>query len=293
MSRGNKAPIVGILSSSMRENYDEFGVEEYYKKVGATYRNPHFPGIRSCLFIWFNRWWQMEHLNVSRQPDNQILLFDMACGSGEVTLPFAEWWKAGKRIYAESSGSKETPFIDSQPATVPLRRKPQTVSVSLGPEFPPPRVAAADPFTSVAYKDRTSLECSSLSFKEIAEGHFPNIYSDISKVPIQVDNIPENAEGQQSRRSVEMVICSFALHLVENPSELFSLLWELSTYVRWLVVLAPHKKPEIKEGWGWSKWDVDTWQACQVLESAGELLRDRVRCRVYRSLNVQNENQTL
>ena len=75
MSRGNKAPIVGILSSSMRDNYHEFGVEEvrgiipltlrrlivllleqYYKKVGATYRNPHFPGIRSCLFSWFNRY---------------------------------------------------------------------------------------------------------------------------------------------------------------------------------------------------------------------------------------------
>jgi hypothetical protein len=28
MSRGNKAPIVGILSSSMRDNYGEFGVEE-------------------------------------------------------------------------------------------------------------------------------------------------------------------------------------------------------------------------------------------------------------------------
>lgn len=106
---------------------------------------------------------------------------------------------------------------------------------------------ATHQFTSVAYKDRTSLECTSLSFKEIAEGHFPNIYSDISKVPIQVDTIPENAEGQQSRRPIEMVICSFALHLVENPSELFSLLWELSTYVRWLVVLAPHKKPEVSE----------------------------------------------
>jgi hypothetical protein len=102
-------------------------------------------------------------------------------------------------------------------------------------------------FTSAAYKDRTSLECSSLSFKEIAEGYFPNIYSDISKVPIQVDKIPENSEGQGSQRAIEMVICSFALHLVENPSELFSLLWELSTYVRWLVVLAPHKKPEVSK----------------------------------------------
>lgn len=42
-----------------------------------------------------------------------------------------------------------------------------------------------------------------------------------------------------------MVVCSFALHLVESPSELFSLLWELSTKARWLVILAPHKKPEV------------------------------------------------
>lgn len=45
---------------------------------------------------------------------------------------------------------------------------------------------------------------------------------------------------------IEMVICSFALHLIESPSELFSLLWELSTKCRWLVVLAPHKKPEVR-----------------------------------------------
>ena len=44
---------------------------------------------------------------------------------------------------------------------------------------------------------------------------------------------------------IEMVICSFALHLVDNPSDLFSLLWQLSLKARWLVVLAPHKKPEV------------------------------------------------
>lgn len=44
-----------------------------------------------------------------------------------------------------------------------------------------------------------------------------------------------------------MVICSFALHLIDNASELFALLWELSTKFRWLVVLAPHKKPEVSE----------------------------------------------
>jgi len=44
---------------------------------------------------------------------------------------------------------------------------------------------------------------------------------------------------------IDMVVCSFALHLVQSPSELFSLLWELSTKASWLVVLAPHKKPQV------------------------------------------------
>lgn len=33
--------------------------------------------------------------------------------------------------------------------------------------------------------------------------------------------------GAADANVVEMVICSFALHLIEKPSELFALLWEL------------------------------------------------------------------
>jgi hypothetical protein len=121
-----------------------------------------------------------------------------------------------------------------------------------------------------------------------------------------------------------MVICSFALHLIDNPSELFALLWELSTKSRWLVILAPHKKPEvqshvflvwfqarltartgwqIKDGWGWTKWNVDAWEECRMSDHSGEYLKDRsvfqlqgiesyllniyrVHCRIYRSLNI-------
>lgn len=42
-----------------------------------------------------------------------------------------------------------------------------------------------------------------------------------------------------------MIVCSFALHLVP-VQELFPLCYELSTKTRWLVVLAPHKKPEVR-----------------------------------------------
>jgi hypothetical protein len=73
MSRGNRCAASGNLSSSMRANYGEHGVEEvflnsldsethaesyelkYYRKVGSTYRNPHFPGLRLCIFAWLNK----------------------------------------------------------------------------------------------------------------------------------------------------------------------------------------------------------------------------------------------
>lgn len=73
---------------------------QYYKKVGATYRNPHYPGIRLCLFSWFNRWcfiesfftgraltlhfsswWQTHSSNTATIRLGQIMFFDMACGS--------------------------------------------------------------------------------------------------------------------------------------------------------------------------------------------------------------------
>ena len=57
----------------------------------------------------------------------------------------------------------------------------------------------------------------------------------------------------------DIIICSFALHLLTDPSELFALLYELSTKARWLVIIAPHKKPEIKDGWGWERWDLKSW----------------------------------
>jgi hypothetical protein len=112
-SRGDRAIAPGNLSSSMRENYGELGVSEvstgimhhhaschsfcllqYYKKIGSTYRNPHFPGIRLCIFSWLNRfdairfisyllikmnrWWHMDGCNINT--DDRIFIFDMACG---------------------------------------------------------------------------------------------------------------------------------------------------------------------------------------------------------------------
>jgi hypothetical protein len=67
----------------------------------------------------------------------------------------------------------------------------------------------------------------------------------------------------------DLIICSFALHLLTEPSELFALLYELSTKCRWLAVIAPHKKPEIKDGWGWERWDLKNWNRAGEAVYAG------------------------
>lgn len=55
----------------------------------------------------------------------------------------------------------------------------------------------------------------------------------------------EDSPQSPAELRMDMVICSFALHLI-TPSELFALLWQLSTKAKWLIVLAPHKKPEVR-----------------------------------------------
>ncbi|KAG5728614.1 hypothetical protein E4T56_gene1979 [Termitomyces sp. T112] len=270
MSRGDRVAVSGNFSHSMRENYQQ-GVSEYYTKVGSTYRNPHFPGIRRCIFQWLNKWWAMESASDPNRRD-RIVMFDMACGSGEATIAFQEWWQLGRRLF----GSRIEPLLDQQPLGRLPQQKPQIIPVPIGPDLGLPKILAADPFTSAAYRDRVHLSCSALSFKDIAEGALP---------PPSTDELTHET-SPEPYPVIDIIICSFALHLVENPSELFSLLWELSSKARWLVILAPHKKPEIKDGWGWNKWNVNAWESCRMVDNVPEILNDRVHCRVYRSLNI-------
>ncbi|KAK7682420.1 hypothetical protein QCA50_014625 [Cerrena zonata] len=199
--------------------------------------------------------------------------------SGEVTIAFMEWWTLSKSAYiaTQSAGDPERKVLPSR-KTLPVSQIP--------PNTPTPEILAADPYTSEAFEIRTKLKCAPLSFRDIAEGGLP------SRKPIRdpessatEPTLTETSETTLQPGIIEMTFCSFALHLVENPSELFALLWELSTKCRWLIVLAPHKKPEIKDGWGWTKWDANTWSECPMTQSDGEFLQDRVHCRIYRSLN--------
>jgi len=69
--------------------------------------------------------------------------------------------------------------------------------------------------------------CHGLSFADLANG-----------------DIPPGAATTE-RPIWDIAFCSFALHLVPSSGELFNLLYELSSKVEWLIVIAPHKKPEV------------------------------------------------
>jgi hypothetical protein len=138
-------------------------------------------------------------------------------------------------------------------------------------------IFATDPYTAPAYKDRIQKECLPLSFSDIADG-----------------GLPDKPE------LYDLAICSFALHLLTETSQLWALLSHLATRAKYLVVLAPHKKPNIKAEWGWNR--VDPWTMAEVDDSSVpqqmggkrgdgyEIYEERVRLRVWRSYMVEDED---
>lgn len=105
-------------------------------------------------------------------------------------------------------------------------------------------VQGVDPYTPLAYKARTGKECLTHTFQDVEMG----------------------ALGDQT---YDLIICSFALHLLEK-SKLFGICTQLAFTAPCLIILTPHKKPHISATCGW-----------QLLE---EILFDRVRARIYQSL---------
>jgi SAM-dependent methyltransferase len=102
-------------------------------------------------------------------------------------------------------------------------------------------VDGVDPFTGAAYFERTGQSCEPFSFEDIARGVL-------------------------AARRYDLCVCSFALYLAPE-SVLPNLCLQLALICRTLWVLTPHKRPHIKEDWGWKMRD--------------EILLSRVRLRVY------------
>lgn len=110
---------------------------------------------------------------------------------------------------------------------------------------PPPKpllsIVASDPFTAAAYKQRTGGECLELGWAEVTKGELPPSPPGCS-VGTRTGGDGEEEEKEEEEKEEEddglydIVVVSFALHLVETTSELWALLSELSKRARWLVV---------------------------------------------------------
>jgi SAM-dependent methyltransferase len=86
-------------------------------------------------------------------------------------------------------------------------------------------VTGIDPFTHRAYQQRTGRAAEQFAFEDIATGALAG-------------------------RRYSLIVCSFALHLLA-PSRLPGVLTQLALIAPDLLILTPHKRPEILSTWGW------------------------------------------
>jgi hypothetical protein len=103
-------------------------------------------------------------------------------------------------------------------------------------------IEGIDPYTYAAYEKRTGQVAERFTFEEIAASVLLG-------------------------RNYSLIVCSFALHLVEE-SWLPLLCYQLGLISDSLIVITPHKRPQLKAEWGWNE--------------AGEIIVERVRARLYR-----------
>ena len=206
----------------MRKNYEQ-GVDNYYKQVHNSYRNPHFYGITKTL---------NKFLSTFPKPSSIV---DLSCGRYVLT--------SVECLLSNNSSSGEATEIITN---FYKRRNEES-----------PSIIATDPFTMSAYTQRTGRTCLPLSFQDIAQGKL---------------------EGE-----FELVIISFALHLISDNSALYSFLTQLSYQSKYLCILSPHKKPEIKQSWGFERLNPLTLEVDQ--SDNEELYIERVRLRLFKSYN--------
>jgi SAM-dependent methyltransferase len=99
---------------SIRGEYVEHGVRQYYETHGADYRNPHEPIIREVLAL-ATQTWTLDLAHV----------LDLACGSGEVTLALRPLGATNiegidpytAQAYHERTGQTAAPFTFEQIAS--------------------------------------------------------------------------------------------------------------------------------------------------------------------------------
>ena len=107
--------------------------------------------------------------------------------------------------------------------------------------YPSVIFTGVDPYLNEVYERKQKRDCLKLSFKDLA--------TDFESFP-----------------KTDIIVCSFALHLC--PTDLLpTILFNLASKSKYLVILTPNKKPEINQFW-------------DLIETQKE---ERVTMKIYRS----------
>jgi hypothetical protein len=81
-------------------------------------------------------------------------------------------------------------------------------------------ILGCDPFTHALFERQTGLTCLQLSFRDVIRTGLPGKYS--------------------------LIVCSFAMHLCA-VKDLYPLAWNLLQAAPLLVIVTPHKRPELEK----------------------------------------------
>lgn len=105
-------------------------------------------------------------------------------------------------------------------------------------------IDACDAYSCEYYQKETNRKCKIVSFDDIINGKLDN-------------------------KKYDTIVCCFALHLLEE-SKLPIFLYKLTQISKQLLILSPHKRPEIREEFGWSLQN--------------EIVIDKVRTRLFNNI---------
>jgi SAM-dependent methyltransferase len=93
-----------------------------------------------------------------------------------------------------------------------------------------------DPFTHTLFEKNTKKVCFSYSFEDIVKGNFTFVLPN-----------PETQNPKYDTPSVfSAIICSFAMHLCPDKM-LQPLVLQLFSLAKYIVIITPHKRPELEK----------------------------------------------
>jgi len=218
--------------SAIRNQYAELGVETYYEKFGSQYRNPHEYQLITALHKYFKQLKSAPcSIDICNKSQGMEKYLDLCCGSGEMTLGLCQY------LMKYCQWQEWYKHI---------------------------QVTANDPYTYQAYinrilskKEGTNTRESDLVLQSIVK---PNVFK---------YTFVDIVEGCFKDYHCDMILCSYALHLCTEKSLLQTLCWNLNLISSYLLIVTPHKRPEILSCWGW--------------KLLYESVIDRIRFRLYQS----------